>query len=311
MGKTIDEVKDYINQYDYGFFGDEVSIYIDKSGRYLIVESDTMTIGNEPKYVLSNFCPSQTPDLSSVKQARYRNGVAFLKNKIDTSIGFCTALSDTMHVCRKKIGDGTLLTTIRDLSDGIIYLYFYHDYKHQVKFNLKDELAKGDHVLEIPALFPANAEYERLINYKTPQNSTPIVAFFVFCGGLFSLSSIFFLVSFLRNRNAAIKIRYLYLKLLLCFVSVILLYYIIALARNQNIFYFPAPYQDYKFSMLNIAAYIPFLLLLIIVPLIRKNLQVLKQSSWVGFSVWLFTINSLSYLVLLILFIYWGFFNVL
>jgi len=36
-----------------------------------------------------------------------------------------------------------------------------------VQFNLKDELAKGDHILEIPALFPANAEFEKLSNYQS------------------------------------------------------------------------------------------------------------------------------------------------
>jgi len=46
---------------------------------------------------------------------------------MDTSITFYTALSDTMHVCRKKVGDGTLLTSIWNLNDGVTYLYFYHD----------------------------------------------------------------------------------------------------------------------------------------------------------------------------------------
>jgi hypothetical protein len=133
--KNVEEVKSYISQYDYGFFSEDVFIYVDKSGKYLVVEPDTMVIGSEAKYVLANFCPSQIADLSSVKQDKYQKGVTFLKNKIDTSLTFCTALSDTMHVCREKIGDGTLLTIIRDLDSGNFYLNFYHDYKHQIKFN--------------------------------------------------------------------------------------------------------------------------------------------------------------------------------
>ena len=58
-----------------------------------------------------------------------------------------------MHVCREKIGDGTLLTIIRDLNEGEIYLYFYHDFQYLVTFNLKTELAKGDHVYEILHFF--------------------------------------------------------------------------------------------------------------------------------------------------------------
>jgi hypothetical protein len=305
--KTIDEVKDYINQFDYSFFNEDVFIYIEKSGRYLIVESDTMTIGNESKYVLANFCPSTT-DPSIIKQVRYLNGVAFLKNKSDTSISFCTALSDTMHVCRKKIGDGTLLTIIRNLNEGMIYLNFYHDYKHQVKFNLKDELAKGDHTHEIQKLFPLNAEFEKLYSFKIPQNSKPMDLFMRFCAGLFLCSSAFFLVSFFMKKKTS---NYAYIKLLLFSMSIILFYYTLVLVSNINIFYFPAPYKDYKFSMLNIAAYVPFLILMLIIPLIILNRKLFKENAWDAFSKWLFTINNITYLTLLILFTYWGLFNIL
>ena len=67
----------------------------------------------------------------------------------------------------------------------ITYLYFYHDYKNLVQFNLKDELAKGDHILEIPKLFPPNAEFEELRNYTTPFNTPSLRVSLVFAGGLF------------------------------------------------------------------------------------------------------------------------------
>jgi len=309
--KNIEEVKDYINQYDHSNFS-AVFLYTDKSGKYLIVEPDTMIIGNDPKYVLSNFCPSTTTDLNEVKIVRYRSGVEFLKNKIDTTIEFCTALSDTMHVCRKKIGDGTLLTSIWDVNAGVTFLYFYHDYKHLVQFNLKDELAKGDHALEIPTLFPPNEEYEKLINFKIPQNSSAIQLFFIFCSGLFLFSSFFFLISYFRNRKPATEVKKHFnkIKLLLSLLSVILLYYVFVLATNELIFYFPAPYKDATFSLLNIAAYIPFLMLLLIVPLFGINLRLFKENVWHNFSKWLFAINNSIYLALLILFAYWGLFNI-
>lgn len=304
--KTIEDVTNYIAQNGFGFYSNEVCIYIEKSGKYLIIEPDTITTGSDAKYVLSNFCPSST-DQSSIKQIRYLNGVEFLKNKIDTSIIFCTALSDTMHVCRNKLGDGTLLTLIRDLNEGLIYLNFYHNYQYQLKFNLKDELAKGDHVLDVPALFPPNSEYEKLAGFKTPQNSTTIDFFMRFCAVSFSFSSLYFLVSFIRKRKTA---NYANVKLILFSVGIILFYYVLVLVRNENIFYFPAPYEDYKFTMLNIAAYIPFLLLLLIIPLIRVNLKIFKEHIWLNFSIWLFAINNIIYTILLGLFAYWGLFNI-
>ena len=100
--KTIDEVRAYIQKYDQSFFIEDVFIYIDLTGRYLIVEPDTMIIGNDSKYVLANFCPSRNSDFNSIKQVRYRNGVEFLKNKIDTSIQFCTACQTRCMFVVKK-----------------------------------------------------------------------------------------------------------------------------------------------------------------------------------------------------------------
>jgi hypothetical protein len=303
--KTVDEVKIYIDQYDHSSFIEEVFLYVDKTGRYLIVEPYTMTFGNDSKYVLANFCPSTVADFSTIKQVRYINGTAFLRDKIDSSVAFCTALSDTMHVCRKKLGDGTLLTSILDLNEGITHLYFYHDYKHQVEFNLKEELAKGNHFIEIPPLFPPNEEFKKLTDFKTPLNSAAIDLFLRFCAGLFFISALFFLINYFRKRKST---PYAYIQLLLVPLSLVMLFYMFVLARVENIYYFPAPYTDGSLSMVSITSYIPFLILLLIIPLIVINRKVF--SGWSFFPKWLFTLNNLCYVIFIVLFAYWGLYNV-
>ena len=305
--KTVEEVQNYISQYNHSYFLEDVFIYIDKSGKYLIVEPYTMTLGNDAKYVLSNFCPSVTTDKYVNNLARYHNGVEFLKNKIDTTLEFATSLIDTMHVCRKKVGDGTLLSSIWDLNQGLITMYFYHDYKHPIQFNLKDELNKGDHSLDIPKLFPQNAEFVKLINYKIPQNSKAIMSFFMGCFGLFAFTGFYFFISYLRKRKTT---NYSNQKLLLCALCLGMIYYLRVLATNMLIFYFPSPYKDYKFSHLNIAAYIPFLTILILIPLFSTNLKLLKEKTWGLFSKLLFSVNNIAFLILIALFMYWGLYNV-
>ena len=304
--KTVEEVKAYIEQYDHSLLANDIFLYTEKSGKYLIVEPYTLTLGSDNKYVLANFCPSTVKDFNTIKQQRYINGTTFLKNKIDTSLAFCTALSDTMHVCRQKIGDGTLLTSIYDLNNGVVHLYFYHDYKHQVQFNLNEELAKGNHTFEIPSLFPTNKEYQKLLAFKTPINSSAIDWFLRYSLILFLISAIYFLVSYFRNRN----IKYASYKLLLSALGLIMMYYVFVLATEVNIFYFPAPYKNYKPSLLDLAGYIPFLTLLLIIPLLLINRKVFIENAWRKFSKWLFTINSLTYLTLIVLFAYWGLYNI-
>ncbi len=305
--KTVDEVKTYIDQYDHSALDQDVFMYTDKTGKSLVVEPYTMTIGNDSKYVLANFCPSTISDFSAIKQTRYVNGSAFLKDKIDSSVAFCTALSDTMHVCRNKIGDGTLLTSILDLENGITYLYFYHDYKHQIKFNLKEELAKGNHFIELASLFPVNAEFKKLADFKTPANNNTMNMFMAFCAILFFISAFFFLINyFIKNKTT----KYALYKLLLVPLNLAMLFYIFTLVRVENIFYFPAPYSDGSFSLVSISSYLPFLILLLIIPLFILNKKVITDSGWGFFPKWLFTINNFTYLTLLILFAYWGLFDV-
>jgi hypothetical protein len=148
--------------------------------------------------VLANFCPSLTPDPSTVTMGRYRRGVAFLSGKQDSSLRFCTAMMDTMHECRPRLGDGTTYTSIYDLSVGLIYLYFYHDYRHCVSFDLRRELAEGDHSLLMTSLFPPNAEYERFVRHKTPFNSYLLVGVLLGLGGFLLVAAVWLLVLSVR-----------------------------------------------------------------------------------------------------------------
>ena len=229
--KSIEEVQNYISQYNHSFFNEDVFIYIEKSGRYLIVEPYTMTTGNDANYVLSNFCPSVTTATYANKLDRYRKGVELLKIKVDTTLEFCKSMADSMHVCRKKIGDGTLLSSIWNLKDGLITIYFYHDYTHSIQYNLKEELAKGDHFYEIPKIFPPNAEFQKLLNYRIPQNTPAIKFYLLFCGGLFSFTSIFFLFSFIRTRKTTSNSNS---KLLFFPLGIVLAFYMFSLIREDE-----------------------------------------------------------------------------
>lgn len=305
--KTVNEAKDYINQYNYNALLGDLLMFVDKSGNYLLMEPDTMILGFEPTYLASNFCPSTTKEIDALKMAKYRNGVEFLKNKMDTSITFYTALSDIMSVCRKKMGDGTLLTSIRDLNQGMLYYYFYHDYKNLVKFNLKEELKKGDHIYSVPDLFPKNSEYERLERYKTPQNSKFIYNFlFLFCG-LFLFSSVFFIVSYFRKRK---KVTRNNVKLIYFVLDIMLAFYMLILIKTEYIFYFPAPYKSYDFSMSDITSYLPFVILILIIPFMVVNLKIFKENTWNKLTKWLFTVNNVIYFILIIWFAYWGLYTI-
>lgn len=311
--KTVDEVYVFLNKLNLHvlngspIFNGGMFLFVDKTGRYLVVEADKLIFGNDDKFLLANFSFADTKDVSTIKMERYCKGVAFLKNKdLDTNLPFCEALSDTMSVNRAKVGNGTLYTTIYDLKEGLTHIYFYHDFTKGITFDLKDEMAKGNHEFALAELFPENKNYEKFLNYKTPQNSQVIIIFIIASGFLFFFSALYFQVNFIKTSNPNNK----FLKLALAFLSAALSVYAFILIRNQGIFYFPSPYEDSSSMIISLSSYLPFVLLLSIIPLFVYLIHIFRQKRWNGFSKWLFLTNNIAYTILISLFFYWQLFDI-
>jgi len=311
--KTVDEVYAFLEKLNLHIlngspiFNGGMFLFVDKSGKYLVVEADKLTLGNDDEFVLANFSIADTKDLTTVKMERYCNGVAFLKHKTpETSLSFCTALSDTMSVNRAKAGNGTLYTNIYDLNEGLIHLYFYHDYSQSLTFNLKEELAKGAHSYPLTELFPGNEIFRKFLDYKTPQNTRSIFIFIVACGFLFFFSSVSFMISFFRSST----ISFSFLKPVLSALCMALCVYAFVLLRNEGIFYFPSPYDDGTSLIVSLTSYLPIVLLISIIPLLMGMVKIFRQQTWNSFAKWLLVTNNFAYILLLGLFAYWKLFDI-
>jgi hypothetical protein len=306
--KTLHEVKRFIEKYDHSFFLEDVFIYIDPAGNYLIVEPYKIIEGSDPTYVLSNFCPSITGNNEARRLDRYRNGEDFIKTNIpSTSMSYCKALSDTMHVCRDRNGDGTLLTSIWDTKKGSVHLYFYHKYKFSVSFDLSDELEKGSHMLDVSHVFPQNPEFERLKNYLTPFNTPWMRIALVGLAG-FLLMVVFLIVGVkILNPKIALMLKHV---VLISVLNVSLIAYLFVLATNQNIFYFDAPYIHHSSNLISGLSYIPFLLIASIIPVTWLNIKSLKSAGIPRLTKLTLTFNNLIYLILLVGFTYWGLYSI-
>lgn len=302
---SIQEVRKYIEAYDHSFFLNDVFIYIDSSGAYLIVEPYEMIEGQDPNYVLANFCPSITDKSQARKLARYRNGEDFINAaSVNTSLAYCTALSDTMSVCRTRNGDGTLITSIWDTEKKAVNLYFYHDYDTVLSFDLEQELARGDHSFDLPELFPANANFEKLIAYKTPFNTIGLRILMVLIAGLLAFNALALVLSKLWGKKRASLPGSLVL--LFGLFHLLLIFYLGVLLTNKSIFYFDAPYQHYSSDLISASAYIPVLVLGLLLPIslyTRKRLLLKETKLWLK---GLMLSNTLVYLLLVLGFAYWG-----
>jgi hypothetical protein len=312
--RTVEDVKQFAIQYNrQKFFNHGEHMFVDKAGNYVVMEPDTIISGKNNKYVLTNFCPSITSEEDKFKNwDRYKRGKIFLDNHVnDTNPNLAFALTDTMHECRERIGGGTMYSYVADLNKGDFTLFFYHDFKHPITFNLQQELAKGDHELKMASIFPPNEEYLTFVNTETPRNNTSMLLFLFLGGGLFAFSFIFFLVSlFWKGSKGKNKIQGINVRSLLVVVSAIMVYYMTVLYKDEGIFFASAPFKNFQFSLQDITAYIPFLLLISMIPLLKMSVQALKGSFWGLISKSLFTINILFYVAFIALFFYWGLYNI-
>ena len=306
--KTVDEVYTFLQAMNLHvlngspIFNGGMLLFVDKSGKYMVVEAHQMTLGQDDKFALANFSVADTKDFRSIKTERYRKGILFLNNKkTECNLAYCKGLSDTMAVQRVKVGDGTLYTSIYDLQEGLVHLYFFHDFDKGITFNLKEELSKGPHIFQLEDLFPANKKYQKFLNYQTPQNNKTIFGLLITIALLLFFSTCFFLIHFFRSATHHFK----YLKLILSALSLVFCFYTGVLLTQQSIFYFPAPHYDETSIIISMSGYLPVLLLIILFPLWFMMSKVFGTLGWNKFTGFLFAANNIAYSLLLGFFMYW------
>ena len=131
--------------------------------------------------------------------------------------------------------------------------------------------------------------------------------FIIAAAALFLLTSLFFLIQLLRKKNRQKQSN---IQLLLLPLGIVLFYYMIVLSGRVNVFYFPAPYKDPLSVAVSMTSYIPFLVVLVMPPLLLLNYRVLKQDNWSSLAKVLLTANNLTCMTLIGLFAYWRFYDV-
>ncbi len=147
---TVNEVKDLISRYNIDFWASAVLRFVDKTGKYLYVDGDSLIIGEKDYFVQTNVRPYENK-----KCWRFEKATRLLQNSYNADINYCKSIMDSIH--QEKKSGGTIYTTIYDLNSGKVYLYYFYNYNNVITFDLKEELKKGHRVLNMSDLFPNNA----------------------------------------------------------------------------------------------------------------------------------------------------------
>lgn len=150
---TVQNVIDTLKKYTNAFLFNQNIAFGDKSGNSIIVEGDTIITRQGDYQICTNFYQSKH-DRSNAPCWRYRNVEEKIKGNSKLSVNL---IKEALRSAQNTIF--TQYSVIYDLKKGIIYVFFYRDYKNVKIFNMKDEFQKGEHFYYLPDLFPNNKAY--------------------------------------------------------------------------------------------------------------------------------------------------------
>jgi hypothetical protein len=153
--KTCDEALDVLNQYNLRIFENAQILIGDRNGDSFIIEGDIIHSKNDYYQVATNFYLSQYPN-PPYPCWRYNTALEmFENNPLDNlSVEFCASVLDAAH---QEGAYPTLYSNVYDLKNGLIYLYYNHDFDRVKIFNLSEELELGYHSYSISELFESES----------------------------------------------------------------------------------------------------------------------------------------------------------
>ena len=148
---TVEEVVEVFDQYNLGHMATTQMLWVDRSGDSLIIEGDDIIYKEGDFQVVTNFLHSH-PELGSLGNSleRYATAVSMLVNMTEMSFEYFRDICNATH---QEDDYPTLYSTICDLNDCKMHLYYNYDYDNLLEINLNEELAKGEHVVFLPSLF--------------------------------------------------------------------------------------------------------------------------------------------------------------
>jgi hypothetical protein len=143
---------------------------VDKSGASAIIEGDDVILKNGSYQVVTNFRLSKIPEnqrpcsWATYGCSRYKKTEKMLLEFDRPTVAQFRDILKATHRSSHNIISTTQYSNIYDLSNGVVYLYYLHDFENEIVFNLSQELKKGRHYIDIPSLFNKELKYDTKVH---------------------------------------------------------------------------------------------------------------------------------------------------
>lgn len=166
--RDVPEAIAFLRKHDRILLHKSMIFLADAQGRYAVVQNDTILLGDAPYFAVGNWRLDGVTEHDAIPIPRLQQGRELLKAGVAPTVDGAWSVLEGMRSCRKFLENGTFFSTLFEPDSGRVHLAFYHDYEHRITFDLREELQKGAHMLDLPSLFPPNKAFQALLAYRTP-----------------------------------------------------------------------------------------------------------------------------------------------
>jgi uncharacterized protein (TIGR03435 family) len=153
---TVEDVVRLFSHYNRAWLNRAVLMFADASGDAVSIEPAAMVRKSRRHFVQTNFYQSRGQ--GDAQDRRFTIATSMLERAgVDISVDLFRRILAETH---QNGASPTLYSNVYDLQARTMHLYYFHDFERAVTFDLAEELKKGERVLDIPSLFPPNADAE-------------------------------------------------------------------------------------------------------------------------------------------------------
>jgi tetratricopeptide (TPR) repeat protein len=156
---SVDEVIAVFDDYNLQSLDNAMLMFVDRTGDAVIIEGDEYIRKKGDFQIVMNFYHSEVMEGTTETCVRYNNIMSQIPES-DVSVDSFKRMLAAVH---QEGAYPTQYSNIFDPDALLLYLYHFHNYENEVIINVSEELVKGEHFFDIPALFPETYAYERFI----------------------------------------------------------------------------------------------------------------------------------------------------
>lgn len=148
---TVNEVIELLKYYNRSPMTRYQWMFGDSKGNSVIIQGDTVILKHRNYQIVTNFRQSVYPDGKGYDCPRYRIADDLLSSHSGIDMDNVRNILSSTH---SEGQDVTLYSYIADLTNGLVYVYHFHNFENAVVLNVKNEISKGKHVYILSEMFP-------------------------------------------------------------------------------------------------------------------------------------------------------------